>query len=365
VLYGSLLPPLLVQAPDEGGPTQVVGLVPVADPFNRIREAYVLHRPGEDSIPNEYTPMTGAERVPLPIGPRGARLLMELPPGPGIHLIQLAFTDVDGKTVVSRPLAYSLAGSSGNTVRNSGGGLDGELADAVSVAEVARFPDHFQGEEITLKVTLSGGVTAQGNIGPNAETFTLDVGNELGAAIRDLRFTTTRAIASGVHDMALGGEHFLVLATAQVGEKSSDDPRTPVHITKVQFLTPDGRAALTLPLSKETHLLATVTRDPTQFYGQTLTLDTLFVGVEHDPRKGAYRVNVTNLRGVSPLKINLLAPEALGIQLMNEGLSNQKKYLSRLIVTVPPPDSAAGTQEVHVFGVDFLDIEGNVIKAFR
>ena len=263
ILDGCVLPPVFIPGGVENEEAVFQVVVPVLDPFARVKGVTLYARAGGDGVPaaekdpaTGYKPLPGVTTTELKVEKDKATGTVRLPakgaaPGKAAPVVlQLGYT-ADGAEAISAPVAHRLT-------------LDEAPADAVPLDTLDRFPDKYAGQVVVVRGRLNP-VSA-----PRWSVFEVDPVNDNGAVSVNLQFLITGEMLTQIRELPTATQLLPVRLTCRVGKKGPE-PSVAVRITRIDFVGRNNWVAATVPAPDgPTEPLVALNRTPGRMAGQTL-----------------------------------------------------------------------------------------------
>jgi S1-C subfamily serine protease len=282
LMRGRVLQPALLAVRATGGGVEYLAVVPIADPFSRLRGVSLYHStgPARASQPGpsgQWTLLPGARRIDLRIV-EGKMALGQVPirPAAGAEdMLQVAYTNGDGRSVVTEPVHFVLKDVP--VLDRTPEGAPPVRPDGFMLSMINRFPERFVGQQLTVRVVLFGTVV---NRGDQRELQALDEGNTRPS---NLTFRVSPQLASQLDGQR--GKMGRALLTGTVGNIRGR--HATFNVSGIVLLDDNGRAISRLsgpPASSPPAspggsptgpTLLTLNNSPTQYVNQSLTVDAL------------------------------------------------------------------------------------------
>jgi S1-C subfamily serine protease len=353
LLAGRIQEPTFSPGKKDGADAEFTVTVPVSDPFGQLKGAALYYKVGDAAGGTEKEPlMPGATKVDLPAGgAKDATVPLKLPfaEGTTVHF-QLAATHSSGRTTVSRSVPYKLA--MGRPAAAAGGAM-------ITMEQLDADPEKYQGDK---EVVVRGRVAAQA--APyKPGVFELDlmldgprpekainlmglVGPELADQVKDM----PEATSSVVYYLKL-----TTRVTIRVGRKgSAPDGRTPVRVIRLEYVTRDGRALITVPSDEVATKfpLIGMNREPDKYAGKSHTFEAFVTGL-HDGGKD-FEVDVATVFFRTPENLTFLTTRELAakIRAAGKGEDGASTVLVTLTAEVEKGKAANGRRVVRITGVE-------------
>jgi S1-C subfamily serine protease len=363
MLQGRTLDPGVMAVKGSAG-IEFVAVVPLVDPLGKIRNVALHHVAGNVVGPNtkpgasgEWAPLPGARRIDLEIvDGKAAIARMDLKPMRGrTDTLQVSYTTGDGKTTVTEPFLFALAGAPESKIDPTKTPPPVVPPTGVSMTMVNRFPERFEGQTIVIRGNMSVGPVSRGD---DYELQMLDEGN---AKPQKLHFAINRDDAIELATEMQPGASYVVQLTGKI-EKRVILGRTVFQVSKIELFDGTGRVVISLPLPvgtpPEKPNLKELNRFAERYAGKKLTIDAkLFRSI--DKRGDKYSLQVQDEKGHKPRNVHFaIAPEF--VQKMPKVWSGGKEDTANVRLTgdILAEQTDDRRQIMQVKRIEFLDKDG-------
>lgn len=368
MMQGRVLGPALLASEGRAG-TEFVAVVPLVDPLQLIRSVALLHstgRPpsgpprrspaerGPGGEGGEWAPLPGSTRIDLRIvDGKVATARLSLRPRLGTDdVFQVEYVDGRGRTVVTEPVVFSLAGA--RAAERDPVAFPEVRSGGPTLNMVNRFPERFAGQTVTVPAQLAGPTVGRGH------TLHLQVLDEGNARPSSLDFQVSAALAGDLAGEGLTWPQPVMLT----GTVECPGPGQAVfRVTGVELLDRAGRVVKRLPAEDgpppAVPDLKALNRHPDRYVGRTLSFEALllrnFVG-----RGGVvFELQVRYANEAKPVNLHFLTTKQIHEGLPRAWPSGRELEPVRLTGTVRN-EKEGRLQVFFVTRVDFVDREGNV-----
>lgn len=351
LIEGKLLVTALVPTGMEGTQAKFKVVVPVMDPFSRVKTVYLRYWAGDGPRPKAvkdrligHQPIKPAEQIALPVveGPTSLSIAvgeLRLPTDVPEVVLQVASeveTDAGTRmTAAGPPVTFAVK-------------VDDQPSghDARPFAELLRDTASRAGEVVVVRGKV---MSPPDSLGPVQDLVVADLAGKVPAGIR---FVTSRELSYQFDEIDAEQQGLDARLTCVIGTRGADGV-VPVRVARVDFLEDGNRVVRSIPAADPGEGLAALNRDPGRFAGQSLELKaTALMGLR--PPAGSedlFLVLFPNMH--MPRNLQFVTAPGLTRRLADEEVAGIPKV--RLSVTVGQVTGEGTPTRVVVRKIQILD----------